>query len=186
MDIDEIQLDADDRMDKAVEMIEERFRGIRTGRASAALVDYIRVDYYGASTPLRQLSSIGCPEAQLILIKPFDPTSLKGIEKAILASELGITPQSDGKFIRIAVPPLSEERRRQLASSIKDMAEEARVAVRNVRRDANKQIDILEKEHKISEDDAYATKDEVQDLTKSHETRISELVDRKTHEIMTF
>jgi len=186
MDTDEIQLDADERMDKAVEMLEERFKGIRTGRASAALVDHLRVDYYGASTPLKQLATIGCPEAQLILIKPFDPTSLKGIEKAILASELGITPQSDGKFIRLAVPPLSEERREQLAASVKDIAEEARIAVRNVRRDANRQIDILQKEHKISEDDAYATKDEVQDLTKSHEAKISELVEHKTKEIMTF
>ena len=186
MDTDEIQLDADDRMDKAVEMLEDRFKGIRTGRANAALVDHIRVDYYGASTPLKQLATIGCPEAQLILIKPFDPTSVKGIEKALLASELGITPQSDGKFIRLAVPPLSHERRKQLASSVKDIAEEARVAVRNVRRDANKQIDILHKEHKIGEDNAYAAKDEIQSLTDSHEAKISALIERKTHEIMAF
>jgi len=185
MDLDDIQLDAEDRMDKAVRMLEERFRSIRTGRASAGLVDHVRVDYYGTPTPLKQLATIGCPEPQLILIKPFDPSSLKTIEKAILASELGITPQSDGKFIRLAIPPLSEERRRQLRASVKDMAEETRVAIRNIRRDANKQVDIEEKDHKISEDDAHATKDEIQDLTKQHEARVSEILERKTKEIMT-
>ncbi|MFH0962509.1 MAG: ribosome recycling factor [Planctomycetota bacterium] len=185
MDLDEIQLDAEEKMDKTVELLEERLRGIRTGRASAALVEHIRVEYYGTATPLRQLATIGCPEPQLILIRPFDPSSLKAIEKAILASELGITPQNDGKFIRLGIPPLSEERRRQLVASVKEMAEEARVSLRNVRREANKQIEILEKEHKISEDDAFATRDEVQELTKAHETRVAEVLEHKTQEIMT-
>ena len=185
MDVDDIQLDAEDRMDKAVAALEERFRSIRTGRASAGLVDHIRVDYYGAMTPLKQLATIGCPEPQLILIKPFDPSSLKEIGKAIQASELGIPPQSDGKFIRLAVPPLSEERRKQLSSSVKEMAEEARVAIRNIRRDANRQVDAEEKQHKISEDDARATKDEIQDLTKKAEGTVSEILERKTTEIMT-
>ena len=185
MDIDDIQLDADDRMQKAVHMLEERFRSIRTGRASAGLVDHLRVTYYGAPTPLKQLATIGCPEPQLILVRPFDPSSLKEIEKAILASELGITPQNDGKFIRLSIPPLSEERRKQLCASVRDMAEETRVAIRNIRRDANKQVDVQEKEHKISEDDARATKDEIQELTKQYEGQVSETVKRKTDEIMT-
>ena len=185
MDIDDIQLDADDRMQKAAHMLEERFRSIRTGRASAGLVDHLRVTYYGTPTPLKQLATIGCPEPQLILIKPFDPSSLKEIEKAILASELGITPQSDGKFIRLSIPPLSEERRKQLSASVRDMAEETRIAIRNIRRDANKQVDLEEKEHRISEDDAHATKDEIQELTKQYESQVAELVKRKTDEIMT-
>jgi len=186
MSVDDICLEAMDRMEKAVEAVQSRLRTVRTGRASPALVDGIRVDYYGASTPLKQIANVATPDPQLIVIRPFDPSALKEIERAILASDLGITPQNDGKFIRLAVPPLSEERRRQLATQVKDMGEEAKISIRNVRRDANKEIDVLEKDKEISEDEAYAGKEEIQKSTKDSETKVDEVVSKKTQEIMTF
>ena len=186
MPAEDICLEAIERMEKSVETLQQRFRGVRTGRASAALVDSIRVDYYGSPTPLSQIANIATPDPQLIVIRPFDPSSLKAIEKAIQSSELGITPQSDGKFIRLAVPALSEERRRQLAGQVRDMGEEAKIAIRNIRRDANKDIDREEKEKLISEDEAYEAKDEVQKATKDSESEVDGIVKKKTEEIMSF
>ncbi len=185
MDVDEILLDAEDRMEKALDVFSQGLRGIRTGTASAGLVENIRLDYYGSPTPLRQLAQIAIPDPQLIVIKPFDPTSLGEIERAIQTSDIGINPQNDGKVIRLQVPGLSEERRRQLVARVKSMAEEARVAVRNIRRDANRQLEKEQKASSISEDELHRTKDEVQKLTDEHEARIDELLERKTADIMT-
>lgn len=185
MPADDICLEAMDRMEKSVEALEHKLRTVRTGRASPALVEGVRVDYYGASTPLKQIANIATPEPQLIVIRPFDPTSAKAIEKAILASEIGITPQNDGKFIRLNVPPLSEERRKRLAAQVRDMGEEAKVAVRNIRRDANKDLDREENDKVVSEDEAYRGKDDVQKATKDAETRIDEIVEKKSQEILT-
>jgi len=183
MALDEILLEAEEKMESAVEHLCSEFKGMRTGRASAALVDHIKVNYYGSATDLRQLATIATPEAALIVIKPFDPASLKEIEKAIFASGLGITPISDGKLIRLAVPPLSVERRNQIATQLKKMSEAARIVVRNARRDANKEIDRQEKDSQLTEDDAAGGKDDVQKLTDSYEKKITQLLDDKTKEI---
>ena len=183
MAMDDILLETEEKMDSAVEYLREEFRGIRTGRASVGLVDHMKVDYYGSPTDLRQLATISTPDPTLIVIKPFDPSSLKDIEKAIFASDLGITPAVDGKVIRLAVPPLSGERRRQLASQIKKLAEQTRVVVRNARRDGNKDADHQQKDGDLAEDDAKKGKDDIQKLTDKHEKLITEIVDAKTTEI---
>src|SRR5213593_3521676 len=134
MTSDEIQFDCEERMEKAVSVLRDSLRGLRTGRATPALVDSLRVEYYGSATPLKQMANISAPEPSLIVIRPFDPSVLKDIEKSILASELGLTPMNDGKLIRLGIPPLSGERRKQLVARVKDLAEEARIAIRNVRR----------------------------------------------------
>ncbi len=184
MDYDEILLDAEERMDKAYDHLHEGLKGIRTGRASPGLVEGIRVEYYGSPTPLKQIANIGIPEPRLIMIKPFDPASLKDIEKAILKSDLGIAPMSDGKIIRLNVPPLSQDRRKQLGALVKERAEECRVSMRNVRRDANKHADAAEKESTISEDQLKRLRDEIQELLKGFETKVDVELERKTTEIM--
>ncbi|MHC4481635.1 MAG: ribosome recycling factor [Planctomycetota bacterium] len=184
MPVDDTLLDAEERMEKAVELFTDSLRGIRTGSASAGLVESIRVDYYGSPTPLRQLAQIAIPAPQLIVIKPYDPSSLSEIEKAIQTSDIGINPQNDGKVIRLAVPGLSEERRRQLVARVKSLAEEARVAVRNIRRDANRQLDRQEKDSAISEDDCRRAKGDVQELTDQYEGEIEAALERKTEELM--
>jgi len=157
---------------------------LRTGRATPALVDSVRVEYYGSPTPLKQMANISAPEPSLIVIRPFDPTVLKDIEKAILASELGLTPMNDGKLIRLGIPPLSGERRKQLTTRVKDLAEEARVAIRNVRRDANKAADQSEKDKVLTEDACEQTKEQIQDLTKKYEGQVNSLAEKKSAEIM--
>lgn len=184
MPTDDILLDCEDRMDKAAEFFHHELRGIRTGRASTGLVEFIKVEYYGTPTDLRQLASIAAPEPDMILIKPFDPGSVKDIEKAILASDLGITPQSDGRMIRLPVPTLSGDRRRQLVVQIKKLAEQARVAVRNVRRDANKTADGEKDQSILTEDDAVKCKEGVQKLTDEYGKKIDDALDAKTKEIM--
>jgi ribosome recycling factor len=184
MTSDEILFDAEERMEKAVQVLQDSMRGLRTGRATPALVDSVRVEYYGSPTPLKQMANITAPEPSLIVIRPFDPSVLKDIEKAILASELGLTPMNDGKLIRLAIPALSGERRKQLTGRVKDLAEEARVAIRNVRRDANKHADQSEKDKVLTEDECEQTKEQVQDLTKKFESKINELADKKSAEIL--
>jgi ribosome recycling factor len=184
MDQDEILLDAEERMEKAVNVLMNALKGIRTGRANPGLVDSVRVEYYGSPTPLKQIANISCPEPQQILIRPFDATTLDNIARAIIASELGMVPNNDGRVIRLNVPPLSTERRKQMASRIKELAEEARVAIRNVRRDANKHADTAEKEKTMAEDDCKATKDQVQDLTKKYENSVNEKAASKEKEVM--
>jgi ribosome recycling factor len=183
MALEDTLLQAEEDMDSAIEYLRKELRGIRTGRATPALVEYIKVDYYGSPTDLRQLASISAPEANLLMIKPFDPGSVKDIEKAIQSSDLGITPSTDGKIIRLSIPALSTERRQQLVTQVRKMSESTRVAIRNARRDANKEIDKLEKASEITEDDARKAKDDVQELTKQYEDKVDELIDAKSQEI---
>ncbi len=184
MPSDEILLEAEEKMEKAVLVFRDHLRGLRTGRASAGLVDSIRVSYYGSATPLKHLASIAVPESNLIVIKPFDPKLCGEIEKAILSSELGITPANDGKVIRLAVPPLSAERRKQLVARVRELAEEARVALRNIRRDANKKIDQEQKDKLLTEDERDRAKEDVQELIKDYEKKVEELVEQKSQEIL--
>lgn len=184
MPYEDILLEAEEKMEKAVAVLSEELRGVRTGRASAALVDGLRVDYYGAPTPLKSLASITVPEPRLILVKPFDPGASEAIVKTIQKSDVGLTPQSDGKIIRLAVPPLSEERRRQVSKLVKEMGEKAKVALRNIRREANAQADAEEEEGKLSEDDHKRSKEGIDALIKQYEGKVQEAVDRKTKEVM--
>jgi ribosome recycling factor len=184
MPVDDLLLEAEEKMEKAVAHLHEEFRGVRTGRANSGLVDHIKVDYYGSPTPIKQLANIGTPEPQMIVVKPYDPGSLKEIEKAILASDLGITPSNDGKVIRLQIPPLSEERRRQILHHAKDTSEQARVAIRNIRRDANKTLDIEKKDGIVPEDDMFRGKDEIQKLTTDYEKKVEDLLQKKSDEIM--
>lgn len=185
MDPKGILKDAKERMDKALEHLHSELRGLRTGRATTALVEYVKVDYYGSPTDLKSLASISVPEATQILIKPFDAASVGEIKKALEASDLGLNPQVDGKQVRIHVPPLSTDRRKQLAAHAKKTGEETKVAIRNVRRDANKHAEGLSKQSAVhySEDQLEALKKEIQDLLKQHETLVDKAIDDKTREI---
>ncbi len=184
MTSDEILFDAEERMEKAVSVLKDELRGLRTGRATPALVDHIRVEYYGSPTPLKQLAQINTPDPQQIIIRPFDPGVLKDIEKAIRASDLGMSPNNDGKMIRLTVPPMSGEQRQKMTARIKKSGEEAKVACRNIRRDANKHIDQAEKDKELTEDGRDKAKDQVQNLLKTYEDKITEMVDKKTKEVM--
>src|SRR6202795_855432 len=181
---DEILFDAEERMEKAANVLRDELRGLRTGRATPALVDGIRVEYYGSPTPLKQLAQINTPDPQSILIRPFDQGCLKDIEKAIRSSDLGMVPNNDGKMIRLQVPPMSGEQRQKLAARIKKSSEEAKVACRNIRRDANKHFDQAEKNKEMTEDERDNGKEKVQDLLKDFEHRIEEMAEKKTTEIM--
>jgi ribosome recycling factor len=184
MDQDEILLDAEERMEKAVAMLQGQMQGLRTGRATAGLVDSIRVDYYGSPTPLKQIANISIPEPQQILIRPFDASSLSNIAKAIQSSDTGLSPNSDGRVIRLNVPALSTERRRQLTSRVKELAEEARISIRNVRRDANKHADQGQKDKNLTEDECDQTKEQVQELTKKYENKVNDMATAKEKEVM--
>ena len=153
MSIEEIVLEAEERMEKSVALLTDQFRGVRTGRANVGLVDSIRVEYYGSPTPLKQLANLSTPEPQQILIRPFDPSVIGDIVKAIQASDIGLTPNSDNKVVRLNVPSLSVEQRKKLVGRVKDLAEEARVSIRNIRRDANKQADHEQADKILTEDD---------------------------------
>jgi ribosome recycling factor len=179
MDADELLLSTEERMEKAVDVLKDKFRGMRTGRANPGLIENIKVEYYGSPTPLKQIANISAPEASLLVVKPFDPSSLKEIEKAIQKSDVGIHPTNDGKLIRLAIPPLSQERRKQLAGRAKEVAEETRISIRNVRRDANKAADDLE----ISEDELEKLKGDIQELVKGYEVRVDEALKAKTEEL---
>ncbi|MCK8600670.1 ribosome recycling factor [Syntrophobacteraceae bacterium DRH4] len=182
--LNDVYEDARDRMQKALESLERDYKRLRTGRASVALVDGIRVEYYGTSTPLNQLATLTIPEPRTIMIQPWDTTIVGEVEKAILKSELGLTPMNDGKIIRINVPPLTEERRRDLVKIIKKMAEEAKVAVRNIRRDANEMIKDLKKEKEISEDDQFRAQDEIQKITDTFIGNIDAAYNNKETEVL--
>lgn len=184
MPLDDILLDCEDHMDKAVEHLRHELRGIRTGRATPAIVEHIKVDYYGSPTDLRSIASISVPESTQLLIKPFSPQDLKSIEKAINDSKIGLTPHSDGKTLRLMLPPLSQERRLQLSGQAKVHAEEMKVRIRNARRDANKLIDTEQKGGVITEDDAKNGKEQIQELTKTYEAKIDEVLEHKKKEIM--
>jgi len=184
MPLDDILFDCEEHMEKSVEHLRHELRGIRTGRASPALVENIKVDYYGTPTEIRAIAAITIPEAAQILIKPFSPQDLKLIERAINESNIGLTPHSDGKQIRLVLPPLSQERRVQLLNQCKQLAETTKVAIRNARRDANKVIETEQKGGIITEDDAKKGKEEVQELTRRYEGKVDELIEHKRQEIM--
>jgi len=184
MPLDEIQFEAEEHMEKAIEHLKHEFRGLRTGRATTALVEYIKVDYYGTQSDLRALASLTTPDASSILIKPFDPTSMKAVIKALEEANLGINPQSDGKQIRMILPALSGERRQQLTHKVKEAAEQAKIALRNARRDANKKVDNEEKASDLTEDQAEQGREEIQTLLKKFESKVEELVTSKNKEIM--
>ncbi len=179
-----IQLEFEDRAEKSITHLSETLSGIRTGRASPALVEHIKVQAYGTSTPLNQLAHISVPEARQLVVKPFDPSILKDVEKALLASDLGLNPSTDGKLLRLTLPPLSEEQRKKLAARVKDFAEQSRVALRNERRDANKKSDQALRDHQITEDLNREIHDAIQESLKDYEKKIDDILARKTHEIM--
>jgi ribosome recycling factor len=180
----DVYKEAEARMKGAIQALEEDLSGIRTGRASPALIERMQVEYYGAPSPLIQLATISVPEARTLLIRPFDATSLKAIERAILASDLGLTPNNDGKAIRLNLPPLTEERRRELGKVVHNRVEEARVAVRNVRRDSIRDLREFMQEKLISEDDLKRGEEELQKITDQHIEEINAIGDRKEKEIL--
>ena len=184
MSRDDILLDTEERMTKAIDVLKNALTGVRTGRANPGLVDSIRVDVYGSPTPIKQIATVGAPEPQQILIRPYDASIIKEIEKAIVASDLGYNPQSDGKVVRINIPALSTDVRKKMVSRIKDLAEDAKVSVRNIRRDSNKAADTAEKDKVVSEDERDDIKDEVQKFTKKFEDEISDLAKGKEKEVM--
>ncbi len=183
--IEDIIAEAERKMQKTVEAVERELATVRTGRATPALLEPVKVDYYGTQVPINQIASIAIPESRLIVITPWDPSALPAIEKAIMQSDLGLTPQNDGKVIRLAIPPLTEERRKELVKLVGRMAEDGRVAIRNIRREANERLEKLEKSGEgVSEDEVEAAKKRVQELTDEYIEKIDELLERKTKEIM--
>jgi ribosome recycling factor len=184
MSVEEILLDVEERMEKALAKLKGDLAGIRTGRANPGLVDSLRVEVYGSPTPIKAIASVGAPESTQIVIRPFDPGTLKDIEKAVQASGLGLNPQNDGRLIRINVPPLSTEVRKKLGARIKELSEEAKIAVRNVRRDGNKAADQEQKDKLMTEDDRDGLKEEVQELTKKFEGLATDLAAAKEREVM--
>ena len=187
IDIDSVLLETEEAMEKAIDFLKNELRGVRTGRASTGLVDFVKVEAYGAESDVRSLAMVTIPEPTQILIKPFDPSTVKDIVRGLEKAGLGLTPMVDGKTVRLTLPSLSGDRRKQLAASVKDMGEKAKITVRNARRDANKQIDAAEKDKDtpISEDDVKSLKDDVQELVKKYESKIEELVDAKATEVQT-
>jgi ribosome recycling factor len=185
MEIKDIANDARKRMDSAVDDARKKLSTVRTGRASVSLLDNVTVEYYGTEMPLNQVATIHAPEPTMLTVQPFDPTQLGNIEKAIRASELGLNPANDGKLIRVPIPLLTEERRRQMVKVVHDIAEEHRTAIRNVRRDANDHLKKMLKDKTISEDSEKDGLDQIQKLTDQHITRINELSEHKEKEVMT-
>ncbi len=184
MPIKEIVSENERKMAKAVEFLQDELKSIRTGRASTGLVENIKVDYYGTPTPLKQLATLAAPQADMIVIKPFDPASIKEIEKAIKTSELSIAPVVDSKLIRLNVPPLSEDRRKQLVGQVKQLGEQAKVSVRNIRRDTNKHLEKQQKDKLITEDDLENGKKQIDDITKEYTDKAESIIKHKSDEIM--
>jgi ribosome recycling factor len=184
MAADDILLDVEDRMDKAVAKLKADLSGIRTGRANPGLVDSLKVEIYGSQTPMKQLANVGAPEPQQLVIRPYDPGTIKEIEKAIIASGLGFAPQNDGRIIRINVPPLTTDSRKKLVSRIKEMTEEAKVSIRNVRRDGNKAADQGEKDKELTEDENKKVQADIQDLTKKYEGTVDGMAKAREAEVM--
>lgn len=182
--IDDVKADAETKMKKTIEALKRELVGIRTGRATPALIEPLKVDYYGTATPLLQLATIAAPEPRLLTIKPYDASTLHTIEKAILKSDLGLTPMNDGKMIRLAIPPLTEERRRDLTRVVHKHAEEAHIALRNIRRDSLKDLEDLEKEKMISEDQHFRGKELLQEVTDKYVAVVDQVAKAKEAEIM--
>src|SRR5262245_7387171 len=184
MGSDEILLDCEERMEKAVGVFRDQLRGLRTGRATPALLDNVRVEYYGSPTPVKQLAQISAPDPTQIVIRPFNVGDLKEIEKAIRSSDLGLAPNNDGKIIRLSIPAMSGDQRTKLVKRVKELSEDARVACRNIRRDSNKHFDTAEKDGELTEDERDKGKEEVQKLLKTYEGQVDDLADKKSKEIM--
>jgi ribosome recycling factor len=182
--IDDIMLEAEIKMDKAIEAAREELAGIRSGRATPGLLQRITIDYYGAPTPLQQLASISAPEPRLLVVSPYDRNSMAGIEKAIRNSDLGVNPNNDGQVIRLSFPPLTEERRKQLVKIVRSRAEEARVGIRNVRRHAKDGLSQLEKGGEISQDDERRAEHELQQLTDRHVAEVDSMLQHKEQELL--
>ncbi len=185
MPVDDILLECEEHMEKTVEHLKNELRGIRTGRASTALVEHMKVDYYGAPTDLKAIAALSVPEPTQILIRPFSPGDIKAIEKAINDSKIGLTPHSDGRQVRLQLPALSQERRLQLVGQCKKLAEEAKIALRNARRDANKTAEAEEKSSTITEDEAKSCKEQIDELIKTYEKKLDEAIEHKQKEVMT-
>jgi len=183
--LDESLKEMRDKMDKTVDVMSKEFSNVRTGRANAGLLDGIKVSYYGGEVPLQQIASVSVVEGRSLEIKPYDSSALAEIEKAIFQANLGLTPQNDGKLVRLAFPPLTEERRKELAKSVKKLAEDARVALRNVRRDANDKIKSLAKGKELSEDEVKDGEAQVQKLTDAQIKKVDELAAKKEQEVLT-
>lgn len=182
--VQDVLAQSEEKMKKAVSAVKSEFAGVRTGRASAALFDRITVDYYGTKTPLKQMASISTPEAQTAIIQPWDKTAIPAIEKAIMASDLGVTPSNDGNIIRVPFPPLSEERRKDFVKLVKKMAEDGKVAIRNVRHEARDDLKDLEEEKMISEDERKRAEKKIDELTEKYVKEIDALLQHKEKEIM--
>ncbi len=183
MPIDDVLLEAEEHMEKAMDHLQHELRGIRTGRPSPALIEFVKVDYYGSPTDLKNIATINVDGNQLV-VKPFSPQDIGAVLKGLNDANLGLNPQSDGKMIRISLPSMSMDRRKQLVAQVKDAGEHAKVTIRNARRDANKAIDHEQKEGGMSEDDAARGKDDVQELLKTYEEKVNELVKKKEHDVM--
>ena len=182
--INELFNDVKDRMNKAIEHFRHEVASIRTGRASSSILDGVKVDYYGTPTPINNIAHITVPEGQLIVIQPFDPKSLEIIEKAIISSDVGLTPNNDGNVIRLNIPSLTEERRKELIKVVHKIIEEGRVAVRNIRRDANDHLKKHEKDHELSEDNRRRAMDNIQEMTDNYIKELNQVQDTKETEIM--
>jgi ribosome recycling factor len=178
--------DVEARMSAAIELLARELASVRTGRASAALLDGIRVDYYGTQTAINQMASVAVPDARTIVVQPWDASQLKAIEKALIASDLGLTPSNDGTLIRLNMPTLTEERRKQLAKTVGKIAEDSRVAVRNIRREANDKLKALAKDKKVAEDDERRGHDQIQKTTDKFIAKVDELLKKKEQEILSF
>lgn len=185
MDVKQVKTDAEKHMQATVEDARKKFSHIRTGRASVHLLDDITVEYYGSPTPLNQVAAVSAPEPTMLTVQPWDPSVIKAIEKAIQTSDLNLNPSNDGKIVRIPIPPLSEERRKQLTKVVHEITEEHRTAIRNIRRDANEKLKTMLKEKTVSEDDERKALDDVQKLTDSYIDRLNELGKQRETEIMT-
>src|SRR5437764_13739089 len=184
MNTQQILKDAEERMEKALGKLRDDLKGLRTGRASPAMLDSLRVEYYGTPTPIKQIANVSCPDAASIVIKPYQAADLKDIEKAIRGSDLGLAPNNDGKVIRLSIPAMSGDQRKKIVQQIKKQAEAAKVSCRNIRRDGNKHFDDAEKAKTMTEDDRDKGKTKVQDLLKSYEGKIDDLADKKSKEEM--
>lgn len=184
MNAAQVQKDTEARMEKALDVLRNGLKGLRTGRASPQMLDALRVDYYGSATPISQIANVSCPDPGTVMIKPFSADDLKEIEKTIRSSDLGLAPNNDGKVIRLNVPPMSGDQRKKLVTVIKKNSEDAKVSCRNIRRDANKVVEVAEKEKTVPEDDATKLKEKIQALLKSYEASIDQIADKKSKEVM--
>ncbi len=184
MPVNKLISENEDKISKAVEFLHDELKSLRSGRASAGLVENIKVDYYGTPTPLKAIAALSVPQADMIVIKPFDPASVREIEKAIKNSDLSIAPIVEGKLVRLNVPPLSEERRQHLVGQAKQLGEQAKVGIRNIRREANKQLEKQQKDKVITEDDLQAGKKQIDDITKKYSDKVDVVIKNKSNEIM--